>query len=135
MHKDRCKQLNEGASNKTKSYSALCCFRTPPSEEISAKLNSLHKLKDVEIKQKTPVRVLHRRPLAVRPRLIHTVSAVPHATNPLLFKLSLSTQAGTYVKELVHGDFGRTVPNLSTLLGAEVDIISLDVEAVNVAWP
>lgn len=43
--------------------------------------------------------------------------------------------AGTYIKEFVHGDFGRTVPNLATLLGGgcEADILSLDVE-VRPVW-
>lgn len=44
------------------------------------------------------------------------------------FKLRLSTQAGTYVKEFVHGDFDRTIPNLTSILGTEIDILALDVE-------
>lgn len=44
------------------------------------------------------------------------------------FQLHLTTQAGTYIKEFVHGDLGRTVPNLGEILGCEVDIIALDVE-------
>lgn len=50
----------------------------------------------------------------------------------------LETQAGTYVKEFIHGDFGRTKPSLRDLLGlttGEVDIIELDVEYVNMEWP
>lgn len=34
----------------------------------------------------------------------------------------------SYIKEFVHGDFGRTCPNLNELLHAECDIIDLDVE-------
>ena len=41
------------------------------------------------------------------------------------------TQAGTYIKEFVHGDFGRTVPNLRTILGVQVDIVALDVEVIS----
>ena len=33
-----------------------------------------------------------------------------------------------YIKEFVHGDFGRTKPNLCVLLEAETDILELDVE-------
>ena len=33
-----------------------------------------------------------------------------------------------YVKEFVHGDFGRTKPSLGTLLHMETDILELDVE-------
>lgn len=34
----------------------------------------------------------------------------------------------SYVKEFVHGDFGRTQPNLSSITGVECDILELDVE-------
>lgn len=46
----------------------------------------------------------------------------------LLMKLNLTTQAGTYVKEFVHGDFGRTCPSISTMFGGvAVDVLALDV--------
>ena len=45
-----------------------------------------------------------------------------------MFYLTLATQAGTYVKEFVHGDFGRTEPNVAQILGCDVDIIALDVQ-------
>ena len=48
--------------------------------------------------------------------------------NHHLFLLKLATQAGTYVKEFVHGDFDRTEPNVAQILGCDVDIIALDVE-------
>ena len=35
--------------------------------------------------------------------------------------------AARYVKEFVHGDFGRSQPNLGTLLNADCDIVTLDV--------
>ena len=34
----------------------------------------------------------------------------------------------SYIKEFVHGDFGRTKPNLGNLLNSETDILQLDVE-------
>ena len=34
----------------------------------------------------------------------------------------------SYIKEFVHGDFGRTKPNLTSLLGADCDILELDVQ-------
>lgn len=52
-----------------------------------------------------------------------------------MFTLDLETQAGTYVKEFVHGDFGRTKPSLSSILGVDVDIIALDVTAISLDWP
>lgn len=53
-----------------------------------------------------------------------------------IFKLNLITEAGTYIKEFVHSDFGRTTPNLCLLLeNCAADIITLDVMEVNVNWP
>lgn len=45
-----------------------------------------------------------------------------------IFELNLVAQAGTYIKEFVHSDFGRTFPNLASILGdCNTDIIHLDV--------
>lgn len=47
------------------------------------------------------------------------------------FCLRMSTSAGTYVKEFVHGDCGRTSPSISSLLGgARIDITELDCEGI-----
>ncbi|XP_059161155.1 tRNA pseudouridine synthase Pus10-like [Physella acuta] len=122
--------LKEGETDKTKSYSAVCwCQREITEEDIQM----LSKLQDLKLQQKTPLRVLHRRTAATRERTIHSMKITQLANNR--FKLNLTTQAGTYVKEFVHGDFGRTSPNMNELLLAECDIIDLDVESVNVDWP
>ena len=60
------------------------------------------------------------------PRTVHQCKATPLGGHT--FKLELTTQAGTYIKEFVHGDFGRTSPNLKELLHADCDITALDVE-------
>jgi len=52
-----------------------------------------------------------------------------------MFKLDVLTSAGAYVKELVHGDFKRTRPSLSTWLETDTDILALDVEEVFLDWP
>lgn len=41
--------------------------------------------------------------------------------------LYILASAGTYIKEFVHGDLERTIPNVGTLLNSEADIIQLDV--------
>lgn len=38
------------------------------------------------------------------------------------------TSVHSYIKEFVHGDFGRTRPNLRQLLRTDTDILELDVE-------
>lgn len=50
--------------------------------------------------------------------------------------VTMNTQAGTYIKEFVHGDLGRTQPNLASLTGTQgADLIELDVMEVDLAWP
>jgi hypothetical protein len=55
--------------------------------------------------------------------------------SPHLFLMRLVTAAGTYVKEFVHGDLGRTTPSVSSLLGASCNILQLDVEALYDEFP
>ncbi|KAK0182934.1 hypothetical protein PV327_001016 [Microctonus hyperodae] len=145
-------KLKEGENIKTKCYRALCILRHKSKDDIN--LEQLSNMKNIKIIQKTPIRVLHRRPLTPRTRLLREMRArwltieeiktarelfsesrIDHNLLNHLFVFDIKTQAGTYVKEFVHGDFGRTRPNLSDILGAEVDIVALDVTAVNIEWP
>lgn len=128
--KEQCLVLKDAETNKTKTYKALVWTEDEVSEE---QLHKLADVKDVKIFQKTPLRVLHRRPLAVRERCIYSMK--PERLDSHSFNLFLKTQAGTYIKEFVHGDFGRTKPNLGELLNSETDILQLDVESVDVDWP
>lgn len=41
---------------------------------------------------------------------------------------------GTYIKEFVHGDLGRTVPSVGSLLKCRADILQLDVTNVEDRW-
>ncbi|XP_048208824.1 tRNA pseudouridine synthase Pus10 isoform X3 [Perognathus longimembris pacificus] len=122
--------MKEGEEEKTKTYSALIWTNRPIQKEDTEFLNEI---KDLKIDQKTPLRVLHRRPLAVRTRVIHSMEA--HYVDEHHFRLYLKTQAGTYIKEFVHGDFGRTKPNIGSLMNVTADILELDVESVDVDWP
>ncbi|MBN3304819.1 PUS10 synthase, partial [Amia calva] len=128
--RDAVGHMKEGEEEKTKSYSALIWSQRPIEKED---IDFLNDIKDCKIAQKTPLRVLHRRPLAVRQRLIHTMQA--RFLDQHHFTLHLRTQAGTYIKEFVHGDFGRTKPNLCSLMNTVTDILELDVESVDVDWP
>ncbi|KAK6182774.1 hypothetical protein SNE40_010384 [Patella caerulea] len=122
--------LKEGELEKSKCYMALCWSSSTLTPE---NIQLINQLKTIEIQQKTPLRVLHRRSQAVRSRMIYDISIKETKEN--YFKLYISTQAGTYIKEFVHGDFGRTVPNLSSLLNVDCDILTLDVQGVELKWP
>ena len=61
----------------------------------------------------------------MRERAVYAMEA--KILGPRFLLLDLTTQAGTYVKEFVHGDLGRTTLNVGALLGCEADILQLDV--------
>uniref|UniRef100_A0A674BF08 tRNA pseudouridine synthase Pus10 n=1 Tax=Salmo trutta TaxID=8032 RepID=A0A674BF08_SALTR len=127
VSRDAMGHMKEGEEDKTKSYTALIWTQKAINKD------DITFLEETKVTQKTPLRVLHRRPLAVRERVIHTMSTC--FLDAHHFHLKLRTQAGTYIKEFVHGDFGRTKPNLCDLLKSETDILELDVESVDVDWP
>lgn len=77
------------------------------------------------IVQRTPVRVSHRRADLKRERYI--VYVVLEEFQDDRMTLRLRTESGTYVKEFVHGDEGRTEPNLSEMLGVPCTVDALDV--------
>ena len=77
------------------------------------------------IEQRTPTRVSHRRADLVRPRLINSVDVVSFEDN--MAELIIRAQHGTYIRELVSGDEGRTVPSLSSLIDANCKVEVLDV--------
>ena len=117
------------ARNKT--YRALIYSKAGLTEEH---LSVLNRAKDIQLQQKTPIRVLHRRSLATRDKTVYTMSA--ELRDSKLADLHLTTQSGTYIKEFVHGDMGRTLPNLRQLLQLpDMDIVELDVLDVALDWP
>lgn len=135
--------VKESEIDKAKTYQAICCLNRPMKDED---ITILQSIKNLEIIQKTPIRVLHRRTLSDRSRTIYylngkriSINEIPeehHNSIDNIFMLTLCVQAGTYIKEFVHSDFGRTKPNLCTLLPiCEADIIALDVMEVKFDWP
>ncbi len=139
--------LREGEAEKAKAYRALVWLSRPLTQIHAASLASL---RDVVLSQRTPVRVLHRRSPLNRERVVHCLTATPLPGAPQYALLDLRCAAGTYVKEFVHGDFGRTTPSLADLLlqaeadaaghGLErcaplqADCLQLDVRAVEMEW-
>ncbi len=84
---------------------------------------------NVHLAQRTPERVEHRRADLVRDRMIYKVEA--ENIGDYEFDLVLKTQSGTYVKEFVSGDEGRTTPNFSERLGTQCRVYLLDVLEIN----
>ncbi|KAJ2487896.1 hypothetical protein IWW37_005075 [Coemansia sp. RSA 2050] len=124
--------IREGEEHKTKHYCALVWFASPLSQDRVAEINAIGK-QGVLLQQKTPIRVLHRRAPLTRERRLLGLELVP--LEGQFYKLRLESEAGTYIKEFVHGDLGRTAPSLADMAGVTADIIELDVENVSLDFP
>ncbi|XP_050097818.1 putative tRNA pseudouridine synthase Pus10 [Anopheles aquasalis] len=124
--------IHGNESDKRKFYRALCVTTEPVNGEMIRKLRVD---KTIELQQVTPLRVLHRRPLLKRSRHIYRLQAWAVRDNPHAMVIELETEAGTYIKEFVHGDFGRTKPNIREMIGVPIDIHALDVMAIDLDWP
>lgn len=83
------------------------------------------------IDQQTPQRVAHRRADKVRQRRATEVRVL--SKNGTLVELQVTGDSGLYVKELVHGDGGRTNPNFATMIGVRCEVRELDVLEIHEA--
>jgi tRNA pseudouridine synthase 10 len=81
------------------------------------------------ISQKTPQRVKHRRADKIRKRTVANIYIESYTENE--FTLDIKAESGLYIKELIHGDNGRTQPNLSDELNTKCEVKELDVLKVH----
>ncbi len=93
----------------------------------------LQGMEGVTLKQRTPKRVSHRRADKVRERKVMEVSNinVEMVDGAPQVEVDLRCESGTYVKETIHGDDGRTVPSVSALLDAQCVVQWLDVADIH----
>jgi tRNA pseudouridine synthase 10 len=77
------------------------------------------------IDQQTPTRVAHRRADKVRKRRATSVRVLSKQGPSV--ELEITGESGLYVKELIHGDEGRTIPNFAKLVGVACTVSELDV--------
>lgn len=90
--------------------------------------NALESLKGVTIQQRTPERVAHRRADKIRERKVLDIGLVGEQDGKYL--VEVLGEAGLYIKELVSGDSGRTIPSLAEILKRKAHVTSLDVTQV-----
>jgi len=116
------RRLKKGESAQ-KEYRVLMEFENNISDEG---LHLLEKeLNGALIKQQTPLRVLHRRADLTREKYIYEVKVKKVALKRA--EMKIRCQGGLYVKELVSGDEGRTIPSVSELLENRAKPLKLDV--------
>ena len=120
--KEKFEELRQGEENKLKVYACVIWSEKEINDEVVEKINNIS---EVKVLQMTPNRVMHRRSLKTREKVILKMRA--KMINSHYMELRLVSSGGTYIKEFIHSDFGRTVPSLSSILMCRTDILQLDV--------
>jgi len=108
-----------------KEYEALVELERPADPQRLAELAGQR----MEVVQHTPDRVAHRRAEKDRVRWIE-LRSLDVLEDPRHLRVRLSTQHGTYVKEVLSGEEGRTQPSLTSLLSIPCRCLELDVLAI-----
>ncbi|MEM1537620.1 MAG: tRNA pseudouridine(54/55) synthase Pus10 [Candidatus Nezhaarchaeales archaeon] len=112
-----------------KSYVAIVRLEKPISENEVRVLEQ--ELSGTFIRQRTPLRVLHRRADKVRVKKVHEFKVGEQNDKEL--KLNIRCQGGLYVKEFITGDEGRTEPSVAEKLKQKVEVVDLYVVDVKEA--
>jgi tRNA pseudouridine synthase 10 len=124
-NKDLVRKLKRGEEAQ-KLYRAIVELDRPI---LKKQLDLLKKtLSGAVIMQQTPKRVAHRRADLVREKYIYKTEV--KRLTPNRFEIKIRCQGGLYIKELVTGDEGRTVPNVAEILKAKAIPLELDVLGV-----
>ena len=102
-------------------------FELPDDDAIAKVVEALNGIK---LAQRTPERVAHRRSDLIRKRTVleaHSLFIETNEDGEREIELTLRCESGTYVKETVHGDSGRTQPSVAALIKAKCNVLWLDV--------
>ena len=115
------------AKDTKKTYKALVKAETKMTKEMfGEKLNELKfEFENKVINQRTPNRVSHRRADKIRVKTIYSLTGKFIKSN--LFEFLIKTQGGTYIKELISGDNGRTSPSFTDIFRIPLLCKKLDV--------
>ena len=106
-------------------HAKIVAERELPEEKLKEVVRSLQ---GKNIKQLTPSRVAHRRAIKIRERKILDIKVIDVAEKNAT--LEIKAESGTYIKELVSGDEGKTKPSISEMLGIACKVEELDVIAI-----
>ncbi|KAI5190090.1 tRNA pseudouridine synthase 10 [Nematocida minor] len=88
--------------------------------------------------QKTPIRVMHRRANLTRDKILHTCKILvdkESSKEGTALQMEIKSSSGTYIKEFVNGDMGRTSPSMSEIVGEYCDVVELDVLGIEDTFP
>lgn len=123
--RDKIVEIKEAAADKTYKVKVEHSSKVDRAKYKKA----LHSLKGTKISQRTPHRVSHRRSDKTRIRELKDIYL--ENLEDEISEIVMRCESGMYVKEMVHGDDGRTEPNLTEKLGVGCDVLELDVIKVH----
>ena len=123
-HRNRKAEIKVSSPDAYKVYKALVECEEPYDKD---KLDVLSDLD--EIHQQTPIRVSHRR--ADKIRIKHVLDLSCEVIDDTHFEMTIKTEGGLYIKELISGDEGRSQPNVADKLGVKAFCKQLDVVEVS----
>ena len=124
VERNRKAEIKVSSPETYKVYKALVKCEEPYDK---SKLKDLEKLD--EINQQTPIRVLRRR--ADKVRIKHVKELKYEVIDDYTFEITIKTEGGLYIKELISGDECRSKPNVSEILGVNAVCAQLDVVEVS----
>lgn len=117
------RKIKTMATTTEKTYKAIVSVERELTEDDVKKL--ITELTGAIIKQRTPLRVLHRRADKIRVKKVHELHI--NLIAPKKMEAVIRSQGGLYVKELVSGDNDRTTPSFSEILNTKAECSELDV--------
>ena len=123
-HRNRKAEIKVSSPDAYKVYKALVECESPYNKGDLAILSQLD-----EIHQQTPIRVSHRR--ADKVRIKHVLDLSCEVIDDTHFEMTIKTEGGLYIKELISGDEGRSQPNVADKLGIKAFCKQLDVIEVS----
>ncbi|MFQ5749311.1 MAG: tRNA pseudouridine(54/55) synthase Pus10 [Planctomycetota bacterium] len=100
--------------------------------EVEQRLQAVRQRGRITLLQATPRRVAHRRADLERKRWLELIDfqKVERAGGREGWDVTLRSAHGTYIKEAISGEEGRTKPSFSDLLGIRCRCVQLDVMAI-----
>ncbi len=123
-NRNRKAEIKVSSPDAYKIYNALVECDSPYDKDKLAILSELN-----EIHQQTPIRVSHRR--ADKVRIKHVLDLSCEVIDETHFEMTIKTEGGLYIKELISGDEGRSQPNVADKLGVKAFCKQLDVIEVS----
>jgi tRNA pseudouridine synthase 10 len=120
--RNEIRRLKEKSKTDIKLYRALVLSDVELTHEQLGRLAQLH---GSTVVQYTPKRILRRSHRKKKRRMVYELAW--RLISPHVFELYIRAQGGLYIKEFIHGDGGRTMPNVADILNTHLEVLELDV--------